>query len=142
MFRSELDPVVTEFTTLVSYQAGRVAVALGHVGALALFCQSGLWPAIRGRLAAVGRMALTNYLAQSLLALLLFTGIGFGLYGRLERYELYYVVLGVWVLQLAWSAPWLRRFRYGPAEYVWRALVLWRLPSLKRGPDEREPAVM
>jgi uncharacterized protein len=134
ILRSQFDPVVTGFTTLVSYQAGRVATALGHVGVFGLLHQSGALPAILARLAAVRRMALTNYLVQSVFGLLLFTGLGLGLYGRLERYELYYAVLGIWILQLAWSAPWLRRFRYGPAEYVWRALVLWRLPSFRRAP--------
>jgi uncharacterized protein len=140
ILRTGFDPVVTGFTNLVSYQAGRIATTLGHVGALALLHQTGALPALRARLAAVGRMALTNYLAQSLLCLLLFTGLGLGLYGKLERYELYYVVLGIWVVQLAWSAAWLRRFRYGPAEYVWRALVLWQLPSFRRAPLEARPA--
>jgi uncharacterized protein len=132
MLRSQLDPTVTSFSTLVSYQAGRVAIALGHIGLFGILCQSSALRALRARLAAVGRMALSNYLAQSVIALMLFTGIGFGLYGELERYELYYIVLGIWIVQLGWSTPWLTRFQYGPAEYVWRALVQWRLPALRR----------
>jgi uncharacterized protein len=68
-------------------------------------------------------MALTNYLMQSLICTTLFYGYGAGLYGKLQRYELYYVVVGVWVLQLLLSSLWLRYFRFGPMEWLWRSLT-------------------
>ena len=132
MLRSHFDPVVAEFAALVLYQPGRVAMTLGHVGAVALLCRAGALRAVREALGATGRMALTNYLSHSLICLVVFTGLGFGLYGRLERYQLYYVVAAIWALQLAWSSAWLNRFRFGPAEYLWRALVSWRLPPFRR----------
>jgi uncharacterized protein len=52
----------------------------------------------------------------------LFYGYGFGLFGELSRIELWLPVLGVWVLMLLWSKPWLERFNYGPLEWLWRSL--------------------
>jgi len=74
------------------------------------------------RIAAAGRMAFTNYLATSLICVFVFDGYGLGWFGRLSRWQLYPVVACVWVLLLAWSRPWLQRFRYGPFEWLWRSL--------------------
>lgn len=75
-------------------------------------------------LAAAGRMALTNYLAQSILMTSLFYGgRGLGLMGQVDRPMLWLIVIGVWALQLVWSPLWLRRFRMGPAEWGWRCLT-------------------
>ncbi|MFK7790122.1 MAG: DUF418 domain-containing protein [Phycisphaeraceae bacterium] len=74
-------------------------------------------------LAAVGRMALTNYLMQSILCTMLFYGYGLGLFATMSRAELLIVVLGVWALQLLWSPWWLSRHERGPMEAVWRKLT-------------------
>ena len=110
---------------------GSVLVSLGYVGAVMLACRSGRLPGLRRRLAAVGRMALTNYLLQSVLGVLIFYGYGFGLFGRLGRFDLWGVILAVWALQLAISPWWLARFRFGPAEWAWRSLTYWRRLSLR-----------
>lgn len=123
MLRSGFDPLVVQWTWLGSYEFGRVPVTLGHVGLIMIIWKSGFVPAAMRRLAAVGRMALTNYLTQSLICTLLFTGVGFGWFGQLARHELYYVVAAVWTLQLIWSPFWLARFQYGPAEWLWRSLT-------------------
>lgn len=70
--------------------------------------------------APAGRMALTNYVGQSLICGLIFHGYGLGLYGRVPPSECMAIALGVWLFQLAASALWLRRFRFGPLERVWR----------------------
>jgi uncharacterized protein len=117
---------------------GSVPVALGHAAVVMLACQAGALPGLRACLAAVGRMALTNYLMQSVLCTTLFYGYGVGLYGKLDRTGLACVVLAVWAAQLAWSPLWLRYFRFGPAEWLWRSLTYWRLQPLRRA---AEPAV-
>lgn len=106
-----------------TYHVGRVGMAFGWMGLVMLLCQGGLLTGIRGRLAAVGRMALSNYLMQSLICLFLFTGAGFGLVGGLERWALYPVVIAIWILQLWLSPWWLERYAYGPAEWLWRTLT-------------------
>ncbi len=71
--------------------------------------------------AAVGRMALTNYLMHSVL--LLFYSVILGNFGELRYHQLFYVVLAVWVIQCVYSPLWLMRFRYGPMEYLWRQMT-------------------
>lgn len=106
---------------LWTYNLGRLAMACGYIGAIMLICKFGLMPGVRHCLAAVGRMALTNYLVQSILCLGFFVLLGF--FGKLRFHELYYVVFGIWILQLIYSPLWLARYRYGPAEYLWRRLT-------------------
>tara|TARA_R100001143_G_scaffold63570_1_gene72067 strand:+ start:25407 stop:26723 length:1317 start_codon:yes stop_codon:yes gene_type:complete len=119
-----------------TYQLGRFAVTMGHVGLFMVFIMSGILAALQKALAAVGRMALSNYLIHSIITSILFYGFGFGLYGQLERYELYYVVFGIWIFQLVTSPIWLKYFLYGPFEWVWRSLTYGKKqPLLKTGND-------
>lgn len=111
---------------------GSIAVALGHIGLVMLVCKSGWLRSLMDRLAAVGRMALTNYLMQSILCTTFFYGYGFGFYGHLERATLFLVVFTVWILQLVYSPIWLRHFRFGPAEWLWRSLTYWKVQSFRR----------
>ena len=111
---------------------GSLAVALGWIGLVMLFCKSAAWLGRLGPLVAVGRMAFTNYLMQTVVCTTLFYGHGFGMFGRLERVEQIGVVLGVWVLQLVGSPLWLRYFHYGPAEWLWRAATLLRWPAFRK----------
>ena len=106
-----------------TYHWGRLGMALGYLALVMLICQSGRLLALRGKLQAVGRMALSNYLVHSAIALLLFSGAGFGLVGKLSLIELYSIVLGIWLLQLWYSPLWLRHYRFGPAEWLWRRLT-------------------
>lgn len=84
------------------------------------------------RIGAAGRMAFTNYLATTILCVALFDGFGAGLYGELSRAQLYAVVPGVWLLILAWSKPWLARFRYGPFEWLWRSLARGKVAPMRK----------
>ncbi len=122
----------------VNYDIGRLPMTLGHVGLIGLLCR---WRALAGplrALAAVGRLSLTHYLGQTAIAITLFYGFGFGLYGRLERSELLLVCLAVWSVLIIFSLWWIRRFRYGPMEWLWRSLAqgAWqpnRIPAAERG---------
>ena len=107
-------------------EASSPLVALGHVAVVMLLYQAGVLPRLARRLAAVGRMALTNYLLTSIVCTTLFYGYGFGLFGRLHRPDLFGVVLLIWAFQLGVSLPWLARFRFGPAEWAWRSLTYGR----------------
>ncbi|MBX3410638.1 MAG: DUF418 domain-containing protein [Phycisphaeraceae bacterium] len=126
------DPVREMLYGMHINAVGGVAVALGHVGAIMLFCQSGALPALRARLAAAGRMALTNYLSQSIICTFIFFGWGLGFFGTLHLKWLMLVVLAVWALQLTWSPFWLARFRFGPAEWLWRSLTYWQRQPMRR----------
>jgi uncharacterized protein len=112
----------------------RPFVALAHAGVLLLLVASGALAWLVARLAAAGRMALSNYLGTSVVASFAFSDRGLGLYGELSRFELLGLVAVVWALILAWSAPWLARFRYGPFEWLWRSLVRLRPQPMRREP--------
>jgi uncharacterized protein len=105
-------------------------MTLGHVGALLLFVRSGMLGRLRRGLAAVGQMAVTNYLTHSLLALIVF--ILLGEFGQWQRYQLYYFVLAIWLAQLIISPLWLRHFRFGPVEWLWRWLTYLKRPPMRR----------
>ncbi|WP_120716308.1 DUF418 domain-containing protein [Tsuneonella amylolytica] len=109
----------------------RLPAVLGLAALLALW-----GPKVTGwlgsRTVAAGRMAFSNYLGTSLVMLFVFSGWAFGLYGKLDRPQLYLVVLATWVLMLAWSKPWLARYRYGPLEWLWRCLTYGRMFPLQR----------
>ncbi|MEL6877388.1 MAG: DUF418 domain-containing protein [Pseudomonadota bacterium] len=84
------------------------------------------------RVSAAGRAAFTNYLGTSILMLLVFHGWALGLFGELNRPQLYLVTAIAWLIMLAWSKPWLDRFKYGPLEWLWRCLTYGRVFALKR----------
>jgi uncharacterized protein len=77
---------------------------------------------IQRAFAAVGRTALSNYLLQSLCGAFIFQVWGLGLYGSLSLAQIFAVCLGIIALQLSWPGWWLRHFRFGPMEYLWRRL--------------------
>lgn len=108
------------------YELSRTFRALGIFGLIMLLYKSGWFKWLFALMRPVGQMAFTNYLMQSLLVGLFFYGIGFGMYGKLQRYEMYYVVAATWIVQIIWSHIWLRYFRFGPLEWAWRSLTYWK----------------
>jgi uncharacterized protein len=115
----------------ITYQFSRLAMVCGHLGLLLLFIKSGLLRFLQRALAATGQMALSNYLAQTLICVTLFYGFGFGLFSKLERHELYFIVAAIWIAELVWSPIWLRHFRFGPFEWLWRSLTYWQRQPMK-----------
>ncbi|MEO8161028.1 MAG: DUF418 domain-containing protein [Arenimonas sp.] len=131
---SDFDAAAALLPWTVTYDLGRIPLTLGHVALAMLVVRSGWFRGLLGPFAAAGRMALTNYLAQSLICLFLFTGLGLGWFGQLQRYQLYYVVLAIFIVQLAWSPLWLAYFRFGPMEWLWRSLTRWQLQPMRKEP--------
>lgn len=122
--------VVSFHRAAITYDLGRFSMVTGHIGLIMLLCQSGMFGWITSRLAAVGRMALTNYILHTVITTIVF--VGFAQYGRWERHELYYLVAGIWLFQLIASPIWLRHFRFGPLEWVWRGLTYLQRPPFRR----------
>lgn len=114
------------------YELQRYVRSLGIFGLIMLAYRSGLFKWFFEMMRPVGQMAFTNYLTQSLLCGLYFYGCGLGKYGKLQRYEIYFVVLAVWLIQIIWSHLWLRYFRFGPLEWLWRNLTYWKLQPMKK----------
>ena len=109
---------------------GSVPVALGYIALVMLAVQRGWLGRAQDRFAAVGRMAFTNYIAQSVICVLLFNMVG--LHGAVTRWQQALIVVGVWALQLWYSPLWLARFRYGPLEWLWRGATYGRVEPLRR----------
>ena len=118
--------------TEVTYHWGRLGMALGYIGLFGWLCHSDVATRFKAGLAAVGRMALTNYLLQSAICLVLFTGLGFGLVGTLQRATLYLIVVLIWLAQICFSLWWLMRFQFGPAEWLWRYLTHGKASAMRR----------
>jgi uncharacterized protein len=128
--RSHFDRQTILFTN-VAFDVERLPLALADTAVLMMLCRTGALRWLTVRLAAIGQMALSNYILQSLVCSFVFTGYGFGLYGRLERYQLYYVVAGLWTVSLVASPIWLRHYRFGPLEWCWRSLTYWRRQPMR-----------
>ena len=117
-----------------------IAVSLGYVGLVMLACRAAALRPFTRPFAAVGQTALTNYLLQTVLCTTIFYGHGLGWFGSVDRVGQLGVVAGVWALQLVASPLWLRRFRFGPAEWAWRSLTYGARQPLRRTP--RPPDAM
>jgi uncharacterized protein len=107
---------------------GGLLMTMGWIGSVMLLLR--LKVNMRA-LAAVGRLALTNYLLQTVICTTIFYGHGLGLFGRVERVGQVGIVLCVWALQIALSVFWLRRFDQGPMEWVWRCLAYGHLVPIR-----------
>jgi len=105
---------------------GSIIVAFGHIGLVMLVVKAGALQRLMTRFAAVGRMALTNYLMHSIILTTVFYGYGFGLYGSIPRFWQMGFVLAVISFQLLLSPWWLNRYRFGPVEWLWRSLTYWK----------------
>ena len=130
LVKSHFDLTVHTFT-FTTYDIGRLSVALAHMSLIMMFCKSGLLHWLTSRLGAIGQMAFSNYVFHSVVCDLVFCGFGFGLYGKLQRYQLYYVVAGIWIFQLIASPIWLRYYRMGPLEWCWRSLTYWKRQPIR-----------
>jgi len=131
--------------TIYVFAFKRILLMIGHLSLIVLMIKSGWLNNFINILAAVGKMALSNYILQSLICCFLFFGYGLGYYAMLEYHELLVVVIIIWIFQLIISPIWLSYFRFGPLEWVWRSLTYWKLqpmrlrlpePRLVRLPDE------
>jgi uncharacterized protein len=81
----------------------------------------------------VGRTALSNYLLQTVICTTIFYGQGFALFGQVSRVQQAMFVVGIWIVQIVVSSLWMKWFRFGPAEWLWRSLSYRRLqPMLRR----------
>ena len=117
---------LSRIVSRILWQTEIILVALGHIGLICLFCKSHILGWLKISLAAVGRMAFTNYILQSLIGIFLFYGFGFGLFGTMDKTEQLWVVGAIWLFQLIASPIWLKYFRFGPLEWVWRSLTYWQ----------------
>lgn len=117
--------LILSITSFAHYYGGALAWSALIVGCVSMGWK-GNW------LAAVGRTAFTVYILQSVIGLLLFSSLGFGLFGQLSLFQLMIITLLVWAFFLCAAPLWLRYFRFGPLEWIWRSLTYQKVQRLKR----------
>ena len=111
---------------------GSYLIALGWTGLIMLWCQSSRAPALQERMAAAGRMAFTNYILQTVICITIFYGTGFGYFERVPRTGQILIVFAIYAAQLAIAPLWLRHFRFGPLEWLWRSLTYGKRQPFRR----------
>ena len=116
---------------VIGQTLGAPALAMSYMAAITLLVQHDAWRARLGPLAAVGRMALTNYLLQSLVATTIFYGYGFGLFGQIGPAVGILFTLAIFTAQIPLSVWWMSRFQFGPVEWLWRTLTYLRWQPIR-----------
>lgn len=119
-----------------AYAAGVAPLALAYAAGFALLWRRPRWAMGLSVLAPVGRMALTNYIVQSVICIGIFYGIGLGLGGRVSPVYFPLLALSLFAVQAGLSHAWLRWFRFGPLEWLWRSLTYRQWQPLRMRRDE------
>jgi uncharacterized protein len=134
-------PSVTSLLSIAGQTFGAPALALFYMATLTLLAERADWRQRLLPLANVGRMALTNYLLQSLICTTLFYGYGFGLYGMIGIAAGVALTVAIYLLQIAFSTWWLHRFRFGPMEWLWRTLTYGHRQPMRLAPPSAQAAI-
>jgi uncharacterized protein len=114
------------------YDEKRLFLSLGHVGLIMVVYKLKIMNWLFGMLSSVGQMAFSNYLMQSIICTLIYNGYGLRWFDAMERYQIYFVVAGIWIFQIIFSNIWLKYYRFGPFEWLWRSLTYWKLQPFSR----------
>lgn len=124
-----------EYSMFIGSQYNYIAsllVSLGYIGLIMLICKSSGFKWFKNIFSAVGKMAFTNYILMSLICTFIFYGHGLGMYGQVERTGQIVMVFGVWIFIMILSSIWLKYFRFGPMEWIWRSLTYWKIQPMKK----------
>jgi len=127
-----IPPTLAGIGGVITYAFGVPALALGIIALGVTLWQKESWRPQLAFLAPVGRMALTNYLLQTVICVLIFYGYGFGLFGRFGATVSTLIALAIFLFQIIISTVWLKYFSYGPMEWIWRQLTYGKRLNLRR----------
>jgi uncharacterized protein len=132
MMATEFSPS-TAWEGMFAQYVGSFITAFGYACGIMWLCQQRVLSGVMGVLADTGRMAFTNYLAQTLIMTLIFVGTpGLGLFGQVERTGQFMLVLVIWGVQMGASVMWLRHYQFGPMEWAWRSLTYGQMQPFRR----------
>lgn len=124
-------PLVARMAMSVPEEISVLALSCAYAAAIVLLMERPAWRRRLLVLAPVGRMPLTTYFGQSLLCTFIFYGWGLGLLGRVSATACVPLSLALFGLQVILAGQWLRRFRFGPVEWVWRSLTYGRAQPMR-----------
>jgi uncharacterized protein len=131
-YQEHFDFVTLDRWVWLPYYATRDAGMLAIAALVLLMVKHGVLRAPQRWLAAVGKTAFSNYIGTSIVCQFIFLWGPWKLFGTMEYFQLMYVVMGVWALNLVFSTQWLRFFEYGPLEWLWRSLTYWKAQPMRR----------
>ncbi len=123
-----------------AFYAGIPLLAFGYAGLSVMWSQRGRQGFLRRGITAVGRMAFTNYISHSIILGFIYYGTGLGLRDQLDLHQAMLIVPLIWIAQIAASTWWLKRFRFGPLEWLWRRLTYGSLDLKKKTPPDSSAA--
>jgi uncharacterized protein len=137
--------------TSVMQNVGRMCLVFGapamsffYASTIILLTQDEAWRRRLAPLAAVGRMALSNYLLQSLICTMIFYSYGLALFCKVRPSLCLLLTIIIWLIQIPLSVWWLRRFQFGPIEWLWRSLTYWKCQPMRvskqKAVDGTQPA--
>lgn len=128
-------PSVAGIVGVITYAFGVPALALGYIALIATLWERPSIQRVISILAPVGRMALTNYILQTIVCVTIFYGYGFGQFGKYGAVASTLIAIGIFVSQIVISTIWLKYFRYGPLEWAWRQLTYRKRLDLRLRPE-------
>lgn len=126
------EPTGSLLVATVAQAIGAPLLSLAYASAICLLALRPAWHRVLQLLAPVGQMALTNYLLESIIATLIFYGYGLGLFGQVGSALGLVLTVVIFLLLIPFSHWWMKRFRYGPAEWLWRSLTYLKLQPIRR----------
>ncbi|MDI6769450.1 MAG: DUF418 domain-containing protein [Anaerolineales bacterium] len=130
-FSSRTVPSALSLLSSTAWTFGAPALSLFYMSALTLLVENAARRARLAPMASAGRMAITNYLMQTVICTTLFYGYGFGLFGKIGIAAGILLTAAVFAIELVWSAWWLKRFRFGPVEWLWRTLTYLKAQPMR-----------
>lgn len=132
MSTARFEPTASLALATAAQGIGAPLLSLAYISAICLLALRPAWQRILQVLAPVGQMALTNYLLESIIATLIFYGYGLGLFGQVGPALGLVLTVVIFLLLIPFSHWWMKRFRYGPAEWLWRSMTYLKLQPIKR----------
>ncbi|MBM4168133.1 MAG: DUF418 domain-containing protein [Ignavibacteria bacterium] len=127
------EPTLLSFVSTAGFAFGGPALCLFYAAALTRLSMSSGWKRRLAPLAAVGRFAISNYLLQSVICTLIFYNYGLGFYGEVGPAAGLVLTVAIFSLQIVLSRWWIRRYRFGPVEWLWRSLTYRRRQPMVAG---------
>ena len=129
---NEFVPDDPENPVKLNFGFSRLPIMLGYIGLFLWLSKFTLHNWLVVALTSIGKMALTNYIMQTFISVFIFYGFGFALIGYFERYQLLLICIIMWFLQITYSYYWLKYYRYGPLEWLWRSATYLQWQPLRK----------
>jgi uncharacterized protein len=133
VYQSQFNFITAEVWLYRPYELLKLVSGFGMLSVLMLVIKSRKLQRLKAALAAVVQMALSDYILGSVSCQWIFMWGPWKLYGKLSYLQHHLVMVCIWGLMIVFSLLWLRRFRFGPLEWVWRSLTYWNLQPMRRG---------